>query len=70
MDRVIDEVSIVDYEVTVGYTKDEQNRTVTLGKLADNYESKLLGNLDSESRWRIGKAGFRRMRQPIQSKRG
>jgi hypothetical protein len=43
LDRIIDEVSIVDYEVTAEYTQPGRNRKTTFGKLADDYESKLLG---------------------------
>lgn len=43
MDRVVKEVAILDYEVTVEYTEDGQNRSVALGKLAEGFEDKLLG---------------------------
>jgi hypothetical protein len=43
LDRVIDEVSIIDYQVTVQYTEPGRNRKTTLGKLTDDYQSKLLG---------------------------
>jgi hypothetical protein len=43
LDRIIDEVSIIDYQVTVEYTQPGRNRKTTFGKLADGYESKLLG---------------------------
>ncbi len=43
MDRIVKEVAILDYEVNVEYTEDGQNRSVALGKLAEGFESKLLG---------------------------
>ncbi len=43
IDRVIDEIAILDYEVTVEYTDPGQNRTVAFGKLADDFSSKLAG---------------------------
>ncbi|HEX6960486.1 MAG TPA: hypothetical protein VF175_01355 [Lacipirellula sp.] len=43
MDRIVEEISILDYEITVEYTEDGQNRAVALGKLTDDAEEKLLG---------------------------
>jgi hypothetical protein len=43
MDRIIEEVSILDYEITVEYTEDGENRTAALGKLLDGYEDTILG---------------------------
>jgi len=43
LDRVFDEVSIIDYQVTVEYTQPGRNRKTTFGKLTDDYQSKLLG---------------------------
>ena len=45
LDRVFDEVAILDYEVTVGYTEPGQNRQVAFGKLADNIDNKILGRM-------------------------
>jgi hypothetical protein len=43
MERILSEVAILDYEVTVEYTEDGQNRSKAIGKLADGYEDMLLG---------------------------
>jgi hypothetical protein len=43
IDRIIDEVSILDYEVTVEYTEDGQNRAAAIGKLTADADEKLLG---------------------------
>lgn len=45
LDFMMNELSVVDYEVTVEYTEGNQNRSVTLGKLAAGAEDKLLGTL-------------------------
>ncbi len=50
MDRVFDATAILDYEVTVEYTEPGQNRKVALGKLAYNYQDKLLGRALSQSK--------------------
>ena len=50
MDRFVNEVAIVDYEVTVECTAPGQNRTVALGKLADGYDTKLLGRAISQTK--------------------
>ncbi len=43
IEKVIDEIDILEYEVTVEYTEDGQNRTATLGRVADDIEDSLLG---------------------------
>ena len=45
MDRVFDEVAILDYMVTVEYSEPGQNHSVAYIKMADGYEGKLLGQL-------------------------
>ncbi len=50
IDRIIDAVSIVDYEATVAYTEPGQNRQATLGKLSFDYKDKLLGRVLSQSK--------------------
>lgn len=45
MDTFMSELAVLDYEVTVGYTEGNQNRTATLGKVAPDADSKLLGML-------------------------
>lgn len=42
VERLVNEVAIVDYEVGVEYTEEGQNRAASLGKLAEGYEDKLL----------------------------
>jgi hypothetical protein len=42
---LINELAVLDYEVTVEYTEGNQNRTAVVGKLQDDAESKLLGTL-------------------------
>jgi hypothetical protein len=42
LDRILDEVAILDYELTVEYTEGQQNRVATLGKLLPGAEDKLL----------------------------
>ena len=42
MDRVVNEMAIVDYEVTVEYTEGQQNRTAAFTKLASDAEDKML----------------------------
>jgi hypothetical protein len=43
MERLVGEMAVVDYEVTVEYTEDGQNRSKALGKLSEGYEDTLLG---------------------------
>jgi hypothetical protein len=43
VERIIGEAGIIDFEVTVEYTEDGQNRSVALGKLTDGYEDTILG---------------------------
>jgi hypothetical protein len=43
LDRVFDEIAIVDYQVTVNYTGEGQKRQAGLLKLSDSAKSKLLG---------------------------
>jgi hypothetical protein len=43
LNLVIDEVAIIEYEVTVEYTDGHQNRTATLGKLTADAKEKVLG---------------------------
>jgi hypothetical protein len=43
LDRVIDETAILDYAITVEYTEPGQNHSVSLMKMADGYQTKLLG---------------------------
>lgn len=50
IDRVVNEVSIIDYEVSVEYTEPGQNRKVELVKLADNFDTKLLGRAISQAK--------------------
>jgi hypothetical protein len=50
IDRVVDETAILDYEVTVEYTKPGQNHTVAFGKLAYDFDSKLLGRALSQAK--------------------
>jgi hypothetical protein len=45
MDRVIDETAILDYIVTVEFTEPAHNHSVSLIKMADGYENKLLGRV-------------------------
>ena len=45
----MNEMAIVDYEVTVEYTEPGQNRKATYGKLTDDYASKLLGRALAQS---------------------
>ena len=42
VDMIIDEMAIIDFEVTVEYTDGQQNRMTALGKLMDDAEGKLL----------------------------
>ena len=42
VDMIIDEMAILDYEVTVEYTDGQQNRMTTIGKLMDDAEGKML----------------------------
>jgi len=42
---LMDELSVVDYEVTVEYTEGHQNRTATLGKWSASAQDKLLGTM-------------------------
>src|SRR5262249_6806986 len=48
IDRVLDETAVLNYIVTVEYTEPAQNHSVTLIKMADGYESKLLGRALSQ----------------------
>lgn len=41
--KVIDEIDILEYEVVVEYTEKGQNRSSTLGRVADDIEDSLLG---------------------------
>jgi hypothetical protein len=43
VDRVVNETAILDFEVTVESTEPGRNRTVAFIKLADDFDSKLLG---------------------------
>jgi hypothetical protein len=43
IDDVLNEVAIIDYTVNVEYTEDGQNRCAVYGKLADDYDDKVLG---------------------------
>ena len=42
---LIDQFSCLDYEVTVGYTEGNQNRTASYGRLLKGYEDKVLGKM-------------------------
>jgi hypothetical protein len=42
-DRIIDELNVIDYEASVQFTEDGENREAAIGKLADDAESKILG---------------------------
>ncbi len=42
---VMDEISVIDYEVTVGTTEGHENRSVVLGRYPDGAEATLLGKL-------------------------
>jgi hypothetical protein len=48
VERIFNEMGVVDYEVTVEYTEPGQNRKATFGKLIDDYQSKLLGRVLAE----------------------
>ncbi|HEY2827101.1 MAG TPA: hypothetical protein VGJ04_05825 [Pirellulales bacterium] len=43
MDRVLDETAILDFAVTVQFTEPGHNHSMSLIKMADGYETKLLG---------------------------
>ena len=43
LNRAIKEFDVIEYEVVVEYTEDEQNRVAALGKVADGLETTLLG---------------------------
>ncbi|HZZ27927.1 MAG TPA: hypothetical protein VFE46_07965 [Pirellulales bacterium] len=45
LDRVINDVAILDYEVAVEFTEPGQNHTVALEKLADDFDTKLTGRI-------------------------
>ncbi len=45
IDLLFEELAVIDYEVTVGYTEGHENRTTSLGKYTQNAETKLLGKL-------------------------
>ncbi len=45
MDKIFDEVSILDYEVTVEYTEENRNRKATFGKLLPGFDDKLLAKV-------------------------
>ncbi len=47
MDKVIDETSILDYIVTVEYTEPGHNHSMSLIKMADGYQNKVLGRVIS-----------------------
>jgi hypothetical protein len=48
MDRLIEEIAIFDYEITVEYTEEGQNRKAAIGRLLDGYEDKVLGRALSQ----------------------
>lgn len=50
VDRIVDEISIFDYEACVEYTEEGQNRVAALGKLMPNTDSKLLGRAVAEGK--------------------
>jgi hypothetical protein len=43
IEKVIDEIDILEYEVVVEYTEEGQNRSSTLGRVADDIEDSFLG---------------------------
>jgi hypothetical protein len=43
VDKAVEEFGILDYEITVEYTEEGENRKAALGKMLDGYEDKLLG---------------------------
>lgn len=45
LNLTIDEVSVVDYEVTVEYTEGNENRTATFGRCPEDAQQKLLGKM-------------------------
>ena len=49
IDRVVNETAILDYEVSVEFTEPGQNHTVAFGKLADDFDGKLLGRALSQA---------------------
>lgn len=49
IEKVIDEVAIIDYEVNVEYTEDGQNRVAALGAWAEGMDDTILGKALSQS---------------------
>ena len=45
MDRIFDELSVLDYEVSVEYTEEGQNRTAAIGRQLEGTEDKLLAKV-------------------------
>ncbi len=45
MDLVVDELAVIDYEVSVEYTEGYENRTASLGKITPDAKDKLLGKM-------------------------
>lgn len=45
VEEILEEVAVLDYEVTVEYTEKFQNRSATYGKMMEGYESKLAGKM-------------------------
>ncbi|RIK76213.1 MAG: hypothetical protein DCC67_14240 [Planctomycetota bacterium] len=43
LDQIVEHVAILDYEVTVEYTEEGQNRQAAIGKIADDAGEKVLG---------------------------
>jgi hypothetical protein len=43
IERIIDEINVIQYETVVEYTEDGQNRVAALGKISDDIDGKLLG---------------------------
>lgn len=50
LDRVIDNMAVLDYEAKVEYTEAGQNHTAAYGKLSDNFDSTVLGRALSQSK--------------------
>ena len=45
VEEILEEVAVLDYEVTVEYTEGHQNRSAAYGKLVEGYEGKLAGKM-------------------------
>jgi hypothetical protein len=43
IEKIIDEIAIIDYEVNIEYTEDGKNRTVAYGEWAEGFDDTLLG---------------------------